>query len=445
MKKGRIMLALLIAMLLVLPMVVWAGGGQEEPESAAAEKGEAMVPQVKTDYGTPSGELEIFSWWAGDEGPALEALIDLYTDNNPQVEVINATVTGGSGVNAKAVLKTRMLGGDPPDSFQVHAGQELIGTWVAAERMLDLTPLFEDQGWMDVFPEDLINLIGTENGIWSVPVNVHRSNVMWYIPENLDEWGLEAPESWDEFLEIADDIEAQGVVPLSLATNWTVNHLWESVALGVLGPDKYDALWEGELDWTSPEAVEVWETLDKILDYVNEDFASLSWQQATDMVVEGDAAFNVMGDWAAGYMSTTLGLTPNEDYAWVASPGTEGVFMFLADSFGFPKGVKNPAATLAWLKACGSKEGQDTFNPLKGSISARTDTDLSKYNDYSKSAAEDFADNRIVGSLAHGVTANEGFMNDFATVMEMFLKSRNPEQAANAAQAIAIQNGIISK
>ncbi|MGC9312046.1 MAG: ABC transporter substrate-binding protein [Sediminispirochaetaceae bacterium] len=404
-----------------------------------------MVPQVKTDYGTPSGELEIFSWWAGDEGPALEALIDLYTDNNPQVEVINATVTGGSGVNAKAVLKTRMLGGDPPDSFQVHAGQELIGTWVAAERMLDLTPLFEDQGWMDVFPEDLINLIGTENGIWSVPVNVHRSNVMWYIPEKMDEWGLEAPESWDEFLEIADDIEAQGVVPLSLATNWTVNHLWESVALGVLGPDKYDALWEGELDWTSAEAVEVWETLDKILDYVNEDFSSLSWQQATDMVVEGDAAFNVMGDWAAGYMSTTLGLAPNEDYAWVASPGTEGVFMFLADSFGFPKGVKNPAATLAWLKACGSKAGQDTFNPLKGSISARTDTDLSKYNDYSKSAAEDFADNRIVGSLAHGVTANEGFMNDFATVMEMFLKSRNPEQAANAAQAIAIQNGIISK
>jgi len=444
MKKGRIMLALLIATALVLPMAVWAGGGQEKPEAAAAE-GEVMVPQVKTDYGTPSGELEIFSWWAGDEGPALEALIDLYTENNPQVEVINATVTGGSGVNAKAVLKTRMLGGDPPDSFQVHAGQELIGTWVAAERMLDLTPLFEDQGWMDVFPEDLVNLIGTENGIWSVPVNVHRSNVMWYIPENLEEWGIEAPESWDDFLAIADDIEAQGVVPLSLATNWTVNHLWESVALGVLGPDKYDALWEGELDWTSAEAVEVWATLDKILDYVNEDFSSLSWQQATDMVVEGDAAFNVMGDWAAGYMSTTLGLKPNVDYAWVASPGTEGVFMFLADSFGFPKGVKNPAATLAWLKACGSKAGQDTFNPLKGSISARTDTDLSKYNDYSKSAAEDFADNRIVGSLAHGVTANEGFMNDFATVMEMFLKSRNPEQAANAAQAIAIQNGIISK
>ena len=125
------------------------------------------------------GQLEIFSWWAGDEGPALQALIDLYKKQNPDVEVVNATVTGGSGVNAKAVLKTRMLGGEPPDSFQVHAGQELIGTWVKADRMEDLTFLFKEQGWMNAFPEGLIKNIGTDKGIWSVPVNIHRSNVVW--------------------------------------------------------------------------------------------------------------------------------------------------------------------------------------------------------------------------------------------------------------------------
>ena len=447
MSKFKTLCAIALIFGLVFSVGTLFAGGQQDGDAEGEKMGADVseVPQVKLDYGQPSGKLEIFSWWAGDEGPALEALIDLYNERNPQVEVINATVTGGSGVNAKAVLKTRMLGGDPPDSFQVHAGQELIGTWVAAGRMLDLTPLFEEQGWMDVFPQDLINLIGTEEGIWSVPVNVHRSNVMWYSPSNLEEWGMEAPTSWDEFLDIADELESQGVVPLALATNWTVNHLWESVALGVLGADKYDALWNGELDWTSDEAVEVWATMDKILDYTNEDYASLSWQQATDMVVEGDAAFNIMGDWAEGYMRTTLGLEPKTDYMWAASPDTEGAFMFLADSFGFPMGVKNKAASLAWLKVCGSKEGQDIFNPIKGSISARTDSDLSKYKVYQQSAAEDFADNRIVGSLAHGAVANEGFMGDFATVMEMFLKNRNPEQAANAAQAIAIQNGIMSK
>ncbi len=389
-----------------------------------------------------TGELEIFSWWAGDEGPALEALIDVYKSKHPGVEVINATVTGGSGVNAKAVLKTRMLGGNPPDSFQVHAGQELIGTWVMADRMEDLTPLFEEQGWMSVFPEGLIKLIGTDKGIWSVPVNIHRSNVMWYIPSKMKEWGIEAPKTWDDFFKVAPMLKEKGIVPLALAQNWTANHLWESVALASLGAEKWDALWSGDLAFDSPEGIAVWDLFGKVLQYTNDDASSLSWQQATDMVVDGRAAFNVMGDWAAGYLSTTKGLAPGTGFGWEASPGTGGSFMFLADSFGLPKGVKNLDNAKAWLVTLGSKEGSDAFNPLKGSISARTDSDLSKYNDYAKSAAAEFAKDTIAGSLAHGVTANEGFMNDFASVMEMFLKSKNAAMTAKAAQQIAVKNGI---
>src|SRR5258707_1258416 len=108
-----------------------------------------------------TGKLEIFSWWAGGEAPALEALLKLYKTENPGVEVINATVAGGSGVNAKAVLKTRMLGGQPPDSFQVHAGQELIGTWVVADRMEPLDDLFKSEGWDKSFPEGLIALLSS--------------------------------------------------------------------------------------------------------------------------------------------------------------------------------------------------------------------------------------------------------------------------------------------
>ncbi len=389
-----------------------------------------------------SGQLEIFSWWAGDEGPALQALIDLYSKANPKVEVVNATVTGGSGVNAKAVLKTRMLGGEPPDSFQVHAGQELIGTWVKAERMEDLTFLFKEQGLMDAFPEGLVKLIGTDTGIWSMPVNIHRSNVVWYVPGNLEKWGIKPPSSWDEFFAAAPKLKENGIVPLALAQNWTANHLWESVALAAVGADNWDALWSGKLAFDSPEGVKAWELFGKVLEYTNDDASSLSWQQATDMVVDGRAAFNVMGDWAAGYLSTTKKLVPGKGFGWSASFGTGGHFMFLADSFGLPNGAPNRDNVIAWLSLLGSKEGSDAFNPLKGSISARTDSDLSKYNDYAKSASADFGKDRIVGSLAHGVTANEGFMNDFASVMEMFLKSRNAAAAANAAQQIAVKNGI---
>ncbi len=387
-------------------------------------------------------ELEIFSWWAGDEGPALEALIKLYNEKYPDTKLINATVTGGSGVNAKAVLKTRMLGGEPPDSFQVHAGQELIGTWVKSDRMEDLTPLFEEQGWKDIFPEGLVSLIGTDKGIWSVPVNIHRSNDIWFIPKNLEKWGIQAPKTWDEFLAVAPKLKEQGVVPLSMGQNWTANHLWESVALASLGAEKWESLWSGDLKFNSPEGVAAWDLFGKILQYTNDDFSSLSWQQATDMVVDGRAAFNIMGDWAAGYLNTTKKLEPNTGFGWLPSPGTGGNFMFLADSFGLPKGAVHRENALNWLALIGSKEGSDAFNPLKGSISPRKDSDLSKYNKYAESAAADFAKDTIVGSLAHGVVANEGFMNDFASVMETFLKTRDSKVAAELAQQIATKNKI---
>ena len=388
------------------------------------------------------GQLEIFSWWAGDEGPALEALIAQYEADHPGAEVINATVTGGSGVNARAVLKTRMLGGDPPDAFQVHAGQELIGTWVVADRMEDLTFLYEEQGWFDAYPQGLIDLMSTEDGIWSVPVNIHRSNVMWYVPAKLTEWGLEAPATWDAFLSMCPTIRAAGVTPLALGENWTQQHLWESVALGVLGADAYDMLWTGELAFTDPKAVAVWDVFGQVLECTNDDAAGLSWQQATDMVVGGTAAFNIMGDWAAGYMVTTLGLEPGVGFGWAASPGTDGVFMMLSDAFGLPKGITNRENTLEWLRLVGSAQGQDIFNPLKGSIAPHLDSDLSLYNAYLQDTAADWESNRVVGSLVHGAAAKEAFMSDFATVLEIYLGSGSAMGAANAAQAIAGQVGL---
>ena len=390
----------------------------------------------------PEGTLEIFSWWAGDEGPALEALIALYNEMYPNVEVVNATVTGGSGVNAKAVLKTRMLGGDPPSTFQVHAGQELIGTWVVADRMEDLTFLYEEEGWFEKYPQGLLDMLSTEDGIWSVPVNIHRSNVLWYVPANLEEWGIEVPETWDDFLEICPVLQDQDIVPLTLGANWTHKHLWEAVAVSELGVEGWNALWAGEKAWTDEDVVAVWELFGKILECTNEDAVSLSWQQATDMVVDGLAAFNEMGDWAAGYLYVTKELEPGEGFGWAPAPGTDGIFVALSDSFGLPKEAPNREATLAWLRLMGSVEGQDTFNPLKGSIAAHFDTDLELYNAYLQSAAADWTTDEVVGSLQHGAVANETFMNGFASVMEVFLNTGDAEAVSEAAQELCIEAEI---
>lgn len=149
-----------------------------------------------------------------------------------------------------------------------------------------------------------------------------------------------------------------------------------------------------------------------------------------------------MGDWAAGYFTTTKKLAPNSGFGWAASPGTGKIFMMSADSFGLPKGAKNRAEAMQWLKLVGSKAGQDAFNPLKGSIAARLDSDLGKYSVYSKSAAQDWKTNKIVGSMVHGAVAPESFTSAFGAVIDQLVATGNARGAAGAAQQLATRAGI---
>lgn len=390
-----------------------------------------------------TGELEIYSWWAGEDALALESLIKLYSARYPGVKIVTAKDKDGSDAEARAVLNTRMASSQPPDSFQAHAGQELISSWVKANRVEDLTALYKKQGWLKAFPEGVLKSVGSAKGIWSVPMNIHRANVLWYVPANLQQWGVRVPKSWEEFLEIAPQLKEKGVVPLALGESWTANHLWEAVALAGMGPENWEALWAGKLAFDSPIVVKTWLKFGRILEFTNADASSLNWRQATDMVSEGKAAFYVMGDWAANYLNTTKKLEPSTGFAWAASPGTDGQFLFMSDSFGLAKGVKHREAALAWLRLLGSREGSDAFNAAKGSLPARTDSDRSKYTVYAKSAAADFGKHRVLGSMVHGVAANQGFMDDFSAVMQTFLESRNAIAAAKATQQVAVKNGII--
>lgn len=374
-----------------------------------------------------ANQVEVFSWWTGGgEASGLEAMIQVFNAQYPDIEFINAAVAGGAGTNARAVLASRLQAGDPPDSWQAHAGQEIIGTYVAADQIMPLNDLFEEQGWLDVMPETLIPLISSGGNIYSVPVNIHRANVMWYNPTVVADAGVTVPTTWDEFFTACDAIEAAGKICLSMGEQWTAMHLMEVVLLGELGPDAYNALWDGTGDWGSAGVTAALETYAMVLGHVNADASGLTWQDASQLVANGDAAFNIMGDWVDGYFSGdtaggNLGLVPGEGYGWAPPPGTDGVFQFLSDSFTLAKNAPHPDGAMAWLTIAGSQEGQEAFNPVKGSICARTDCDPTLFNVYLQSALADWASDTVVGSLTHGVTANDTWKNEITNALGLFL------------------------
>jgi glucose/mannose transport system substrate-binding protein len=372
-------------------------------------------------------QVEIFSWWTGGgEAAGLEAMLGVFGTEYPNVEFINSAVAGGAGTNARAVLASRLQAGDPPDSWQAHAGQEIIGTYVAAGQIEPLNSLFADEGWISVMPDTLIPLISKDGQIFSVPVNIHRANVMWTNPALLAELGVSVPTTWDEFFAACETIEAADKICLSMGEQWTAMHLMEVVLLGALGPDGYSALWDGTGDWGSPEVTAALGAYSQVLQHVNSDASGLTWQDASQLVANGDAAFNIMGDWADGYFSGTtaggnLGLVPGEGYGWAPPPGTDGTFQFLSDSFTLAKDAPHPEGAMDWLRVAGSKAGQEAFNPVKGSICARTDCDTSLFNAYLQTAMADWSTDTVVGSLTHGVTANDTWKNEINTALGLFL------------------------
>ncbi|MGH8792857.1 MAG: ABC transporter substrate-binding protein, partial [Stackebrandtia sp.] len=382
--------------------------------------------------GDGKNQVEVFSWWTGPgEEEGLAELVKLYKDANPDVEFVNAAIAGGSGDQAQAALTSRLQGNDPPDSFQGHAGAELTD-YIEDGVLQDLTSLYDGEGWKDVMHEGILEGLTVEDKLYAVPVNVHRANLLWFNPSVLADADVEPPTSWRELIDQAADLETEDTVTLAVASSWTRLHLLETVLLGELGAEEYTGLWDGSVDWASGKVVDALDLYTEVLGVSDLKSASDDWQPQLAKVVDKRAAYAVMGDWAYSYLSSSQGLKYEEDYGVVASPGSDGVFDYLADSFNLPAGAQHPENAEAWLKVCGSKEGQDAFNVLKGSLPARTDIDESLYVDYLGWNLEQWLDPEtvVVGSLAHGAVARNGWKTEIETALGEF--DENGDSAAFA-------------
>jgi glucose/mannose transport system substrate-binding protein len=202
------------------------------------------------------------------------------------------------------------------------------------------------------------------------------------------------------------------VVAMSLATKDTfaAGQTFENTLLAVVGPEKYDQLFKGDVSWEDEGVREAAETYAKMLEYINSDHAALTWDQAMAMVIEGRAAFNSMGDWAYGEVVAKDAV---DNIGWVSHPGTQGSFVLVVDSFTLPKDAPHPENARNWLRTLGSVDAQAAFNPLKGSIPARTDVPEDGFTDYGKWAMADFKSAALVPSCAHGQASSPAFQQAF--------------------------------
>jgi glucose/mannose transport system substrate-binding protein len=381
-------------------------------------------------------KLEVFSWWtSGSEAAALNALFDTYKKHYPGVGIINATVAGGSGSGARPVLQTRLAVNNPPDTWQSHPGWELLGQYVGPGYCEPITELYQSPGWEKAFPKALVNLVSQDGNAYAVLTGVHHGNVLWYNKKLLDKNGIKVSDNmtFDEFFAICDKLKAAGIPAIGVGDSgiWASSQLFENTLLGVVGAQGWVDLFSGKMAWDDPKVKQAMNYFDKMQDYINPDHATLTWDQAVKELMDGKVAFNSMGDWADGEFIKAH-LKEKVDFGWVNHPGTNGSFLIVADGFTLAKGAPHKESAIAWLKSIGSKEAQEAFNPLKGSIPARIDVDRSKFDGYHQWSMDEFAKDKLLPSCVHGEASPEAFQKTLNTAVSAFVLDRNVENFSSA-------------
>lgn len=377
-----------------------------------------------TSSGSGSNKLEITSWWtSGSEADALQVLIDAAKDADPGLTVENAAVSGGGGANARQALAARLQAAAPPDAWQLHpAGQ--LATYVAGNQVADISDLWAANDWASKLPADVADAQQVDGKYYTVPVGVHRGNVLWTSPAVLAAAGvtLDPTAGVDQFITDMKKVAATGTTAVCLGDKdvFASAELLESLIMSRVGADNWKALFTGKYSFDAPEVKQALSDYKTLLSLANSDHAALTWDEAAKNVGAGKCAVTLMGDWAYGEL-VNAGFNPKTDFGWSAFPGESDIFSYVGDGFSIPaKNIPNAAAAKIWLETIMDPKVQTAFAAKKGSIPARTDADVSSLSEYQQSAVASFKTAAIVSSLAHGQVTTAEFAQTYSDAVSTF-------------------------
>ncbi|MBO9400076.1 ABC transporter substrate-binding protein [Shimia sp. R9_3] len=362
-----------------------------------------------------ASDVEVLHWWtSGGEAAALNVLKqDLESQS---VGWQDMPVAGGGGEQAMTVLRARVTAGNPPTAVQA-LGFDILD-WANQGALADLNEVAAKEGWDAVVP-DALKAFAKADGKWvSAPVNVHSTNWVWANKAVLDANGIAQPTSWDDFVSAVEALKAAGVTPIAHGGQaWQDATVFDAVAMGALGPDGYKAAFI-DLDSATLGSDAMKTAFDRmafIRDNVDDNFSGRDWNLATAMVINGEAGFQMMGDWAKGEF-LNAGKVPGEDFLCFRFPGTAEQVTFNADQFMmFDQGGEVSTEQAALASAILSPSFQSAFNVVKGSVPARTDVSDADFDACGKQGMKDLAaaasSGNLFGSMAHGHAAPASVKN----------------------------------
>jgi glucose/mannose transport system substrate-binding protein len=391
------------------------------------------------------GTVEVLHWWtSGGEAKAVGELKNAFEAQGGTW--IDSPIAGGGGDPAMTALRARVVAGNPPTAVQLKGPG--IQEWAREGAVADIDAVATAEAWDDKLPPVLAGIMKYEGKYVAAPVNIHRVDWLWANPEVLAKVGASIPTSWDEFNATAEKLKAAGITPLAHGGQpWQDATVFEVVALGIGGADFYrKALVELDMDALQSETmIKVFDEMRILRGFVDPNFSGRDWNLATAMVMNGDAAFQIMGDWAKGEF-LAADKVPGEDFLCAPAPGN--AFILNSDSFVMFKvsGADRVEGQQVLASLIMSPDFQETFNLAKGSIPARIDVPLGEFDSCAQKSRADLTAaieaDTLVPSMAHEMAIPRSIRGEFLDVVTEHFNSEMSSQDAVNRLVEAIQRAM---
>ncbi|WP_062378431.1 ABC transporter substrate-binding protein [Demequina pelophila] len=268
----------------------------EDSSTAAGDGGESMTSSDEFTYTGQTSNTLIAATLESLEAGACAAAADgtpLVTDSiaaeqwDQQLQVLAAN---------DALPAMQMAPGTP----------SLMTEWIEAGLVVNLSEVLADLGVEGaVLPaaEATLKQLYQSDDLYALPTEYNIEG-FWYNKALFEDAGVDVPETWGDFVVVAETLQAADIQPLSASgtEGWPVTRLVGNYIFRSLGADAMQKVADGEASLTDPEYVEGAEAVAALGEsgFFGPAPGSIDYDTAMNQFLTGGAAMFYMGSWALG-------------------------------------------------------------------------------------------------------------------------------------------------
>jgi len=275
----------------------------------------------------PSNKIILWHWMT-DRNDTFLKLAQQYKQETG-IEVVVQLFAPSDSYSQKiiAAAQANVL----PDIYGILDKKSIVADFIKAGLAADLTDAMEAEGgkWRNsLFDKALAdrrfdagNIYGVKPGIYGVPIDVTNEQML-YNKKLLSKAGIKAPpKTFDEFIKDAQVLKRVGITPFVSGWGelWLLDCFASNYAFNIMGEDKIFATYRGEVKYTDPDWIKVFNVFAQLRDkgVLIDGIVTKGNKYAEQDFALERAAFSFNGSWCVNVYHD---MNPNLDYGVFPPP-----------------------------------------------------------------------------------------------------------------------------